>query len=228
MRLSHDNLLTHFLGKVPYTSWLFTIYKNIPESLVGNFGSVKTVRVVHHLPKISELSRRASRLDSSYKMKLVRNSRNLMHQPIAAALSRPPPPPPPPPRPPPPPLLLRTICPPCQSRGLGICKFCVARGPGICQPRGHFRAFDTHAVSYQNITTQRILLGKKADWLICQGHEKLKRFVKACSWFYACISSLLIKPELHSEIGAIDVNQRFLVIESNFCWYYLKNILSYL
>ena len=41
--------------------------------------------------------------------------------------------------------------------------------------------------------------------------------VKACSQFYACISSLLIKPELHSEIGAIDVNQRFLAIESNFC-----------
>ena len=92
MRLSHDNLLTHFLGKVPYTSWLFTIYKKIPEILVGNFGSVKTVRVVHHLPKISELSRRASRLDSSYKMKLVRNSRNLMHQPIAAAPSPTPPP----------------------------------------------------------------------------------------------------------------------------------------
>ena len=165
MRLSHDNLLTHFLGKVPYTSWLFTIYKKIPEILVGNFGSVKTVRVVHHLPKISELSRRASRLDSSYKMKLVRNSRNLMHQPIAAAPS-------------PPPRLLRTICPPCQSRGLGICKFCVARGPGICQPRGHFRAFDTHAVSYQNITTQRILLGKKADWLICQGREKIKEVCK--------------------------------------------------
>ena len=41
----------------------------------------------------------------------------------------------------------------------------------------------------------------------------------ACSRFYmyVCISSLLIKPELRSEIGAIDVNQRVLVIESNFC-----------
>ena len=47
--------------------------------------------------------------------------------------------------------------------------------------------------------------------------DKLKRFVKACSRFYTCISSLLIKPELHCEIGDIDVNQRFLVIESNFC-----------
>ena len=41
---------------------------------------------------------------------------------------------------------------------VGICKFCAARGPGICQPRGYLRAFDTHAVSYQNITTQRISL----------------------------------------------------------------------
>ena len=30
----------------------------------------------------------------------------------------------------------------------------------------------------------------------------MKRFVKACSRFYACISSLLIKLELHSEIGS--------------------------
>ena len=46
------------------------------EILVGNFRSVRMVRVVYHLPKISGLSRRA-RLDSSYNMKLVRNSRNL-------------------------------------------------------------------------------------------------------------------------------------------------------
>ena len=64
-------------------------------------------------------------------------------------------------RPAPPPGLLRGICPPCQSRGWGICKFCTARGPGICQPPGHSRAFDTHAVSYQNITTQKVLLEKK-------------------------------------------------------------------
>ena len=62
---------------------------------------------------------------------------------------------------PPPPGLLRGIYLPCQSRGWGICKFCTARGPGICQPPGHSRAFDTHAVSYQNITTQKVLLEKK-------------------------------------------------------------------
>ena len=53
-----------------------------------------------------------------------------------------------------PPGLLRNICPPFQFRRLGICKVCAARGPGICQPRGYSRAFDTRAVSYQNITTQ--------------------------------------------------------------------------
>ena len=62
---------------------------------------------------------------------------------------------------PPPPGLLRGICPPCQSRGGGICKFCTARGPGICQPPGHSRAFDRYAVSYQNLTTQKVLLEKK-------------------------------------------------------------------
>ena len=33
--------------------------------------------------------------------------------------------------------------------------------PGICQPRDHSRAFDMHAVSYQNITIHMILLEKK-------------------------------------------------------------------
>ena len=56
--------------------WLFTIYKKIPEILVGSFRSVRTVRIVYHLPKISGLSRRG-RLDSSYNMKMVRKSRNL-------------------------------------------------------------------------------------------------------------------------------------------------------
>ena len=98
------------------------------------------------------------------------------------------------------PGLLRGICLPCQSRGWGICKFCAARGPGICQPRGQPRAFDTHAVSYQNITTQRILLKNKQIGSFVKDGKKLKRVVKACSRFYVCISSLLIKPELiHSE-----------------------------
>ena len=40
--------------------------------------------------------------------------------------------------------------------------------------------------------------------------KKLKRFVTARSWFYACISTLLIKPELHTaKSGAIDVNWNY-------------------
>ena len=136
---------------------------------------------------------------------------------------------PPAPRPPPPPPgLLRGICTPCQSRGWGICKFCTARGPGIRQPRGHSQGFDTHAVSHQNITKQKVLLEKTQIGSSIKDRNKLKRVVKACSRFYACVSSLFIKPELHSEIGAIDVNQSFLVIVPNFCSYYLKNILSHL
>ena len=118
-------------------------------------------------------------------------------------------------RPAPPPGLLQGICLHCQSRGWGICKFCAARGPGIWQPQGHSRAFDTHAVSYQNITTQRILLAKKADWLICQGQQKIEEGCKGM-FLILCISSLLVKPEYIAKSRAIDVNQRFLVIESNF------------
>ena len=131
-----------------------------------------------------------------------------MHQSIPAAPSAPLPSP----------WLLRDICRPCKSRGWGICKFCTARGPGICQPRGHSRAFDTHADSYQNINTQRALLEKKQIGSSVKDRNKLKRVVK----FYTCISSLLIKPKLHNEIGAIDGNQRFLVIESNFYSYYFE------
>ena len=117
-----------------------------------------------------------------------------MHQSISAAPS------------PPPHGLLWGICPPCQSRGCGICKCCAARGPGICQPR----AFDTHAVSYQNITTQRILLEKQADWLICQGREKIEEVCKGmfsilCMHFFIAYQARTI----YRNSGAIDVNQRF-------------------
>ena len=47
-----------------------------------------------------------------------------------------------------------------------------------------------------------------------------KRFVKACSWFYACISSWLIEPELHCEIGSY---RR----ESTFFGYWIKFLLIF-
>ena len=102
------------------------------------------------------------------------------------------------PPPPPHPGLLRVICLPRHSRGGAFANFALPRGPGICQPRGHLRAFDTHAVSYKNITRQKVLLEKKQIGSPVKDRNKLKRVVKACSRFYAYLPSLLFKPELHS------------------------------
>ena len=77
------------------------------------------------------------------------------------------------PPPPPTPWQLRGICPPCQSRGWGICRCCTARGPGICQPPGQSRAFDMHAVSYQNITTKKVLLEEKQIGSFVKDRNKL-------------------------------------------------------
>ena len=101
-------------------------------------------------------------------------------------------------------------CPPCQSRGLGICRFCSVRGPGICQPR----AFDTHAVSCQNTTAQRILLKKQADWLICKGRETVEEVCKGIFSILCMHFVIFIKPELHSGIGSY--RRESTVIESNF------------
>ena len=102
-----------------------------------------------------------------------------------------------------------------SSLGLGICKFCTAWGPGICQPQGHSWAFNTQAVSYQNLTTLKILLEKKQIGSSVKARKKLKRAVKACSRFFARISSLLIKAELQSQI-------RSYRCESTFIGYWIK------
>ena len=96
-----------------------------------------------------------------------RTRRWIMHQSIPAAPS-------------PPPGLLRGIFPPCQSRGWGICQFYPARGPGICQPRGQHRTFDTHSVSYQQYNYTEDFTGweKQADWIMCQGQEKIEEVCK--------------------------------------------------
>ena len=128
----------------------------------------------------------------------------------------------------------------CDQPPLGYCgAFARLVSPGggafanflLPGPRAfcQLRSFNTHTISYQNITTQRILLEKEADWLIVKDGKKLKGFVKASSPFYACISSLLNKPELDSETRELStwINV-FMVIESSFSWYYLKIVTSYL
>ena len=90
------------------------------------------------------------------------------------------------------------------SPGAGaFANFCAARGPGICQPRGHSRAFDKQAVSYQHITTQRILLRTKADWLICHGHEKIREVCKGmflilCTHFFIAYQTRITGSEIRN------------------------------
>ena len=90
-------------------------------------------------------------------------------------------------------------------------------GAGHLPTTGQFPSFSHTRTRIRIPLHRRFYWKKKQIGSSVKDRNKLKRVVKACSRFYACISSLLIKPELHSEIGAIDVNQRFLVIESNFC-----------
>ena len=74
------------------------------------------------------------------------------------------------PSPPPPPGYCKALFYlPCQSRVWGISKLCLAWRSGICQPRGHLQAFDTHVVSYPNITMEDFtgITSRMADWLIC-------------------------------------------------------------
>ena len=76
----------------------------------------------------------------------------VLHQSIPAAPSAPPPPP------------TSGYCgafAPLFNPGVGYLQILRCPGAGICQPRGYSRAFDTHAVRHQNITTKRILLEKQ-------------------------------------------------------------------
>ena len=100
---------------------------------------------------------------------------------------------------------------------LGVGNLQILHCPGArhLPTPGNSRAYDMYVPISIIITTQKILLEKKHIGSNVRDRNKLTRGVKACSRFYACISSLLIQPELQSKIGAIDVNQRF--IESNFC-----------
>ena len=59
---------------------------------------------------------------------------------------------------------------PSPPGNCGAFAYLVSPGGGASANPGAIPgAFDTHAVSYQNITTG--FTGKKADWLICQGQE---------------------------------------------------------
>ena len=97
-------------------------------------------------------------------------------------------------QPPPPSGLLRGICPPSVP-GVGHLQILPCPGAGhLPTPSfSHARGFLSEFSYTQDFTWKASRLAH------FKAGKKLKRFVKACSRFYACISSLLIKPELHSE-----------------------------
>ena len=98
-------------------------------------------------------------------------------------------------QPPPPPRATAGHLPAFSVLGVGHLQILRCPGAGHLSTPGLFPSF-WHArgfLSEYNYTVD--ITGKKADWLIFQGQGVLK----ACSRFYACISSLLIKPELNGE-----------------------------
>ena len=128
------------------------------------------------------------------------------------------------PPPPFPPGLLQGISPSFQSRGGAFANFALLGGrafdiPGAIPSSWHARRFLSAYNYTEDITRKKRRLVHLSRTGACKGMFSI-----------LCTHLLwLIKPELHNEeSGAIDVNQRFLVGESNFGWYFLKNILSYL
>ena len=87
--------------------------------------------------------------------------------------------------------------------GVGHLQILCCPEAGHLPTLGPFPSFNIHAVSYQNITTQGILLRKKADWLICQGQEKIKggckgMFLILCMHFVVAYQARIT----YSEIGS--------------------------
>ena len=84
--------------------------------------------------------------------------------------------------------------------GGAFANFSLPGGRAFANPGAIPELSNTHALSCQNVTTEKVLLEKKQIGSSVKDRNKLKRVVKACSRFYACISSLLIKQEfIHSE-----------------------------
>ena len=77
-----------------------------------------------------------------------------------------------PPAPSGPPGLLRAFTRLVSLGGGAFANFLLPGGRAFANPGAIPGLSNTHAVSYQKVTTQRVLLEKKkADWFICQGHD---------------------------------------------------------
>ena len=95
--------------------------------------------------------------------------------------------------------------------------------PGPFLSFWHARGF----LSESNYTED--FTGKKQIGSSVKDKKKIEEGCKGMfSKFLHAFLHCLSRQNYKAKFGAIDVNQRLLVIESNFGWYYLKNILSYL
>ena len=90
----------------------------------------------------------------------------------------------------PPPRLLQGIFPPYSPGGGVLANFALPGGREFANHEATTEIFGTHVVSNPNITTQRILLGKQADWHICQGGE---RIIEDCKGMFSflCMYSFI-------------------------------------
>ena len=104
-----------------------------------------------------------------------------MHQSI--------PPAPSPPPPPPTPGYCGGFARLVRPRGGAFANFSLPRGRAFASPGAIPELSNTNAVSYQNITTKRVLPEKKRIGSSVKDRNKLKRVVKAFSLFLHCLSS---------------------------------------
>ena len=95
----------------------------------------------------------------------------MMHQSIQAAPSSPPPAP--------------GYCGPVAGLvslgGGAFANFVLPGGRAFANPWATPELLSRTLFPIRKKITQMILLGKKADWLICHGQEKIEEVVKACS-----------------------------------------------
>ena len=117
----------------------------------------------------------------------------------------------------PPPGLPAGHLPVLSVPGVGHLQILCCPGAGHLPTPGPFLSF-LHArgfLSENNYTED--FTGKESRLAhLSRTGKKLKRVVKACSSFYAFLHCLSSQNYI-AKLGAINVNQHFLVIESNFC-----------
>ena len=128
---------------------------------------------------------------------------SFMHQSIPAAPSSPP--------------LTRATAghlPAFSVPGVGHLQILRCPVAGLLPNPGLFRSFWNARGFLSEYYYTEDITGKKADWLICQGRGCKGMFSILCMHFFIAFQASRIT-ERNS--GAINVNQRFLVSESNLC-----------